>query len=411
MAYMAVVFFGILLYFGLNNFDALKEFVSWLISIISPFISAAIIAFLLNIPMRFFESSFLKNFRVRRTMAILLSYFSAFVLIFLLSWLVAPQIVESARSLLANATQYLENLNNLVDYVGNMFDIEPAGLDQFRLSYEDVINQLFNLVLSYLPDILGMSLKIGSGLISVLTSLIASIYMLASKEKLSRQFRRVLYAFTPKQAADETVRIFKLSGEVFSGFLGGKIVDSVFIGLICFIGMSLINATFIEMPFTPLISVIIAVTNIIPFFGPFIGAIPSAMILLMVNPMSALWFTLFIIILQQFDGNILGPRILGVSIGLPPLWVLIGIIAGGGLFGFPGMIAGVPVVAILYTLIREIINKRLRAAGFDDDATLIPARAEVDGIKAAKDNAVIDGDKKKTDTVKEADTAKKTETA
>ncbi|MCL2058406.1 MAG: AI-2E family transporter [Oscillospiraceae bacterium] len=371
LSYMAVVFFGVLVYFLLSNLDSISAIFSRLISILSPFIFGAIIAFLLDVPMRFFERRFLGKFKRKRTLAIMMAYLSALVAIFLLFWIVVPQILDSARSLLGNINLYLDNLNELMDYLGHQFDISAEDIDQFRLSYEDILNQLLVLVRELLPDILNISMRIGSGIISLLTALIASIYMLASKDKLFRQCRRTLYAFVAKKAADELVRIFNLSVEVFSNFISGKILDSAIIGVICFVGMSLMNAVGIEMPFIPLISVIIAITNIIPFFGPFIGAVPSAMIILIVNPVSALWFTLFVTLLQQFDGNILGPRILGESTGLPPLWVLVAIIVGGGLFGFGGMVAGVPAVAVLHTLIHELVNNKLKAAGFNDEARFI----------------------------------------
>ena len=369
--YLLLACCGILLYFALTNLKVILEWLSQLFIIFRPFIYGAIIAFLLDIPMRFVEARLFAKFQAKRILALLATYFSAFVLIFLLFWLVMPQIIESTLSLLGNANQYLDNLNELMDYISVHYNIGPEGVDQFRLSYEDIIDKLLTMVRETLPDIVNISMKIGSSVVSGLTAVIASIYMLASKEKLFTQCRRALYAFVPKRAADSVRSVLHLSVSIFSSFISGKILDSVIIGLICFIGLTLINATFAQMPFIPLISVIVAVTNIIPFFGPFLGAIPSAMIILIVNPMSALWFTVFIVILQQFDGNILGPRILGGSTGLPPLWVLIAIIVGGGLFGFPGMIAGVPAIAVLHTLTREVIDNRLQKGGFSEDANYV----------------------------------------
>ena len=378
LAYLIVVCFGVLLYFALSNFDSILAFLSRFASILSPFIYGAILAFLLDMPMRFFEKGVFGNFKKRRTLSILTTYTCALVLIFLLFWIVVPQIIDSTRSLLGNVNVYLDNLNGFMDYFGRQFNLGPESVDQFRVSYEDILNQLLTMARGLLPDIINISMKIGSGIVSILTALIASVYMLSSKDKLFRQCRRMLYAFAPKPAADEVVRIINLTVDVFTNFISGKILDSAIIGVICFIGMSLMNAVGIEMPFIPLISVIVAITNVIPFFGPFIGAVPSAMIILIVNPISAFWFVVFIIVLQQFDGNILGPRILGDSTGLPPLWVLAAIIVGGGLFGFPGMIAGVPAIAVLYTLTHELVNSKLRAAGFNDDARSIVNAAEGD---------------------------------
>ena len=381
ISYLAVTCFGVLLYFALSNIESLLAFLSRLISIASPFVLGAVIAFLLDMPRKFFEDRIFPRFKRKRILAILASYSSALVLIFLFFWIVVPQIIESARSLLANINVYLFNLNEFIAYFGRQFNVDTEYIDQFRLSYEDILNQLLAIVREFLPDIINISMKIGSGVINILTALIASVYMLASKDKLMRQCRRSLYAFAPKQTADETIRIINISIKVFANFIGGKILDSAIIGVICFIGLSIINAIASEIPFIPLITVIVAVTNVIPFFGPFIGAIPSAMLILMVNPISALWFTGFIIVLQQFDGNILGPQILGDSTGLPPLWVLVAIITGGGLFGFLGMVAGVPVIAIINTLFQELLNNKLRAAGFDNDARYIEKNERKPGVR------------------------------
>lgn len=370
LAYLAIVCFGVLLFFALNNFTSILSFIANIIGIFSPFLYGVVIAFLLHIPMKFFEEKVFAKFRGRRVLAIITTYICALVSIFLLFWIVVPQIIESIRSLLGNTNQYLHNFNEFMDYMGGQFNLGSEIVDQFRLSYEDLINQLLALAMEMLPDILDLSMRIGTGVVRILTAFIASVYMLASKDMLLRQCRRALYALAPKRAADEAVRIVRLTVYMFTGFLGGKVLESALIGVVCFIGMSLMNAIAVEMPFIPLITVIVAVTNVIPFFGPFIGAIPSAMILLMINPISALWFIIFVVIIQQLDGNILGPRILADSTGLPPFWVLVAIVVGGGLFGFAGMIAGVPLLAVIYTLISEFVKTRLNKAGLDGDARL-----------------------------------------
>ena len=181
--------------------------------------------------------------------------------------------------------------------------------------------------------------------------------------------RRVTYALLSRDKADRVLRISRQANEVFSGFIAGKIIESAIIGMLCFAGM-----TIFRMQYALLISVVVGVTDVIPFFGPFIGAIPSIMILLIVDPWDALYFGIFVLALQQFDGNILGPKILGDSTGLSPIWVLVAIIVGGGLFGFAGMVVGVPTFAVLYALTREWVTDRLRARGLDEEGRpLLPA--------------------------------------
>ena len=391
LSYLAVVCFGIIIYFALNNYTVLMSSLSRLFTVASPFIYGAVIAFLLDIPTRYFEGRFFSKFARQRLMAILTTYLCTMILLVLFFRLVIPQTIESALILLGNVNQYLNNLNNLMDYFGRQFHLGPESVDQFRLSYEDILNRLLSMVRELLPDIVNISMKIGSRIVTILTAIIASVYMLAGKAKLFRQCRRALYAFAPRQTADAAIRILNLSSGIFSGFIGGKIFESAIVGVICLLGMSLLNATLIEMPFIPLVTLIVAVTNVIPFFGPVIGAIFSSMILLIVNPMSAFWFMIFITIVQQIDGNYLGPRILGVSTGLPPFWVLVAIIVGGGLFGFAGMMAGVPAVAVLHSLISELIDVRLRATGLNSEAT---ANARADGVGGADGEGVGEGEDK-----------------
>ena len=378
LMYLAVAFFGIILYFALNNYDTLLAAISRFVFVFRPFIYGAVIAFLLDIPTRYFERVF-RKFKKPRVLAIPTTYLCSFLVLILLVRLIAPQIIDSAFSLINNVNLYFENLNELMDNIESQFHLDPDTVNQFRISYEDVLNQLLSMLRELLPGIVDFSVKVGSGVINFLTALISSVYMLASKDKLFRQSRRALYAFTPKKAAEAVRRVIRLSSDVFSGFIGGKIFESVIVGVICFIGITIIDAFLIGIPFIPLITIIVTVTNIIPFFGPFIGAIISAMILLMVDPMGAFWFLVFILILQQFDGNYMGPKILGVSTGLPALWVLVAIIVGGGLFGITGMIAGVPALAVLHTLMRELIDNRLKTLGYDSDAVEVANGGDTPG--------------------------------
>ena len=175
-----------------------------------------------------------------------------------------------------------------------------------------------------------------------------------SKETLIAQLKKALYAILKKETAQNLVRFARESHKIFSGFVNGKLLDSLIIGILCFIGMSIIG-----FEFTMLISFIVCCTNVIPFFGPFLGAIPSILILLMVNPWQALWFAIFVFVLQQLDGNVIGPKILGDSTGLPALWVMFAILVGGGIFGIIGMFIGVPLFSVLYTLVKEYVEERL----------------------------------------------------
>ncbi len=393
---IAVVCVGVLFFVLLTNLSVAFETFSWFFAIIRPFIIGLVIAYLLNIPLRFFEKTIFAKFSKKRFFSVLLTYILAFMALVLLISLVLPQILDSVQLLVQSIPSYLDDLNNLVSYLGERYEIDSEVIDSLFLSYNTLIIDMLDYVGDFtklVPDLLGITVQVGSGIISALTAFIASVYMLVGKEKLLRQAKRLLYAFSPKSYADEAIRIGKLSNKIFSGFISGKLLDSAIIGLICFCFVSVCNFFYLtfgieslNIPYGLLISIIIGVTNIIPFFGPFLGAIPSVMILLMANPLGALWFTIFVIVLQQFDGNILGPKILGDSTGIPPIWVLISIIVGGGMFGFPGMVLGVPTTAVLYTLIGDLLANRLESRGLPE--YLEDEEKEVQYIEVipAKDN-------------------------
>lgn len=197
-------------------------------------------------------------------------------------------------------------------------------------------------------------------LVAAITALISSIYMLSGKNILTSQIKKILFAVFPVKKVDHFLGICHRANDIFVGFINGKLIDSAIIGVLCFLLCSILR-----IDYAPLISVVIAVTNIIPFFGPLVGAIPSIMLLIIVNPWAALRFGIMIIALQQFDGNILGPKILGNSTGLSAIWVLVAIVVGGGLFGFPGMLLGVPTFAVIYMLTRDFVASRLEAKQID----------------------------------------------
>jgi predicted PurR-regulated permease PerM len=203
--------------------------------------------------------------------------------------------------------------------------------------------------------ILNFSWNFVSVLIRTVIGFIVSIYILLDRERFTVQFRKLTYAIFSKKQSERLFEISKLSARMFNSFIIGKTVDSLIVGVICYIFMLIFG-----WPYPVLISLIIGVTNMIPVFGPFIGAIPALFLLFIVDPSAALWFALFIIILQQIDGNIIGPLILQDSMGLPSLWIMFAIIIGGGFFGLIGMFLGVPVFAIIYVIVKEIVNQRLK---------------------------------------------------
>lgn len=360
---LAVVIIGILFYLGVSNLDLVHQAASGVVQVLSPFVGGFVIAYLLDGPVRFFEN----RFKWKRGLCIALSYALAVLLVAVLLSFVLPQVLQSIMVLADNLNGYLNSLNGLVANVSGKFQLDEDLVEGMMLSYTDLMKQAADLVRAFLPQLLNYSMAVGSGLVSALTAVIASVYMLMGKQRLLGQLRKLVYAFLPLPKAQRTLAVCSGANRVFTGFINGKLIDSAIIGVLCFILMSIF-----QMPFALLISVVVGVTNIIPFFGPFIGAIPSIMILLMVDPIVAVEFGVMILVLQQFDGNILGPKILGDSTGLSAIWVLVAIIVGGGLFGFVGMVVGVPAFAVLYSLTSEFLAARLKAKNIDENGQPLP---------------------------------------
>lgn len=356
---LIVVFAGVAFYMALSNFDALRAQLRAWLGILSPFVWGLVIAYLLDAPVRFFES----KLGGRRKLSILISYVLAFLVVGFLLRMVLPQIGDSLFLLAGRIPSYLDNLSVLMQNSR----LDELGLDKVLGSYQELLEKATGMVSSFLPKIVGYGVAIGNGFISAVTALISSVYMLMGKDRLLRQLRKAVLALLPLPRARSVLEVCSHANRVFGGFIIGKIIDSSIIGVLCFVCMTLLR-----LPFAVLISVIVGVTNIIPFFGPFIGAVPSILILLIVDPIAALKFAVFVLLLQQFDGNILGPKILGDSTGLSALWVLVAIIVSGGLFGFAGMVVGVPVFAVLYALASSFFARRLREKGIDEEGNPLP---------------------------------------
>ena len=368
-SHLIVVFAGILFYLGLSNFNQVKAVAGQVAGLLSPFFVGIAIAYLLDGPARFFQA---KLFRGRRGPAVAMAFVCALVLVGVLLGLVIPQVVQSlttlASTLTAGMPGYLAQLREWIQQLSTQFGLDPEELNKALASYTQLLSQASSLITTMLlPRLLNYSVAIGSGLVTAITAIISALYMLLEKDKLLRQLRKVIYAALPPKRSHRVLAVCSQANQVFSGFINGKLLDSLIIGIICFFGMTLLR-----MPLTVLISTVIGVTNVIPFFGPFIGAIPSIMILLIFDPIKALEFAVFVLVLQQFDGNILGPKILGDSTGLSALWVLVAIIVGGGLFGFAGMVLGVPAFAVLYSLSSDWLALALRRRGVDENGDPLP---------------------------------------
>lgn len=302
----------------------------------------------------YFEQKIFSRFKRKRHFAIATVFLISFVCLGALIAIIVPQIGISVDLLWTKLPIFFKELEKQIPLFVERFNLDPNFINSLFGSWEDITTEFTKNLRELLPQAINISVNFGNALIKTLMALFASAYMLASKEQLLCQLRKVIYALFNENNATRTLQIASHSNRVFADFVVGKLLDSLIIGLMCFIGMQMIYRDY-----AVLISVIIGITNIIPFFGPFIGAVPSIFILLIADPLAALIFAVFILALQQFDGNFLGPRILGESTGLSPLWVLVSITVGGGLFGFIGMLVGVPTFAVIYSLVSAFVNNRV----------------------------------------------------
>lgn len=361
-----------------GNYESFSEGVGTIKTIVSPFIYGFVMAYLLspiyNATVRGLYKLLGKYFKNKQRLfsfcKLVASVVAVVCLIGAVAGLIAlivPQVIESLTGILKSLPQRLTQLSALFNDITSKMDNKRLAMRMSEI-YAQVQTNLIELAQTKLLP--GMGTLVGQvstqvlltlkTMMNVMIGVMACVYMLNSKERFQGQFKKVILATLPKEKAEAVFDFAKFTNRTFGGFINGKIIDSIIIGIICFILMEIFG-----FPYPILISAIIGITNVIPFFGPFIGAIPAAIIILLVSPIHALYFLILIFILQQVDGNIIGPAILGNTTGIASFWVLFSIVIGGGLFGFIGMVLGAPVFAIIYYYFSRSINKRLEAKGLE----------------------------------------------
>lgn len=343
--------------------------------ILSPIIWGFVIAYLLTPFVKFFERKLthplgLKMFKKRperadgfgRGLSVTISLIVMLGIITALFSIVLPQLYNSLVSIFANLNS---SFNRAVEWANKWLDDYPDIRNFFTTFLGDIESSLTSWAQSALPQMGNILASLSLGVINVikalanfLISLVISVYVMYSREKFIAQAKKILYSIASVKRSNGILSVLRFTNKSFMGFFSGKLLDSLIIGILCYIGCLIIG-----IKDSVLIAVIVGVTNIIPFFGPFIGAVPSALIVLMYSPLQCLIFILFIIVLQQFDGNILGPKILGNATGLSGFWVMFSILVGAGLLGPIGMIIGVPLFAVIYSGIKFLVGRRLKNIG------------------------------------------------
>lgn len=360
----------IVLYWLLHETERVLAFVSGIIQMVNPFIAGACLAFILNVPMRFIERQLrrIPKMRGHRPVAILLTILLVVMIVVFVFNMLIPQLKETMLTItqqlpgFVNRTEKmirkaLEDNPQMMQWVLENTEIGSYDWSSLTKQAVDLIGQGLTTVLNGAVTAVG---GVINAVWSVFLAVVFAIYALAGKETLARQGRRLAYALFPEKWADQTVRVLRLSNTTFSNFFSGQCLEVVILGCLFAVGMSICG-----MPYMPLVSVLVAITAFIPVVGAWIGCVLGAFFILVNDPMQAVWFVVLFLVLQEIENNLIYPRVVGTSIGLPSMWVLVAVTLGGELMGVAGMMLMIPLVSVLYTLLREFSSNRLENKGID----------------------------------------------
>lgn len=363
---LLIITYAVVLVMVLARLDVIGFALTQLLGLFRPLIIGFALAFILNRPCHFFFRMYNRGLGktraagAARPLAVVTSYLALIIVVAGVFSFVLPKLAESIQTFVLNLSTYIANVQGWINQLADYFHLDIAELDLSNLN--KTLENLFRQALGFLSGLGSQLLQFTAGVVSLVVTgvlaLVFSIYMLSGKEKLLGQCRRVLRAYVPPKFADPITDVVHLTSETFTRFVTGQFVEACILGSLCAIGM-----LFIQADYAPLIGVTVGASAIIPVAGAYIGAVLSAVLLLMVSPLKAFIFLIFLVILQQIEGNVIYPKVVGSSIGLPGIWVLAAVTVGGGLLGLEGVLLSVPVASVLYTLLRRDVRRRLERSG------------------------------------------------
>ena len=375
-----LITYAVVLVAVIVKIDAVGGWLGGVLKAFEPLYIGFAIAFVLNRPCRFFARLYAKGLegkaeKLARPLAVVTAYVLLFAIVSAVLALVIPELIQSIEAFVGNLTTYTENLQGLYDRVVAFLDMENMAelnlSETLNNALGNILSGVLNTLTNTLPQLISATGLVVSALVTTLLSFVFSVYMLAGAPKFIGQCRRLAVQYLPKKMVEPTLSVARLTADTFTKYVSGQIVEAGILGVLCFLGMCIFG-----FDYAPLISVIIAVCALVPIAGAYIGAIVSALLLLMIEPMQAIWFLVFLIILQQLEGNLIYPRVVGTSIGLPGIWVLAAVTVGSSLMGFAGLIIGVPLTAVLYTLLKRNLHKREAAQNPPVEETAEPEAEE-----------------------------------
>ncbi len=366
-----LILFTVLLLVGLQKFEYVLNAIWALFHLAMPFIVGGAIAFILNVPMCFLERHLFPRhigryrnplYRLRRVLSLILTFALVVAVLSVLSLMVLPEMARSIVTVGDHITVFWADAISFInqfaaDYPEIVTEVQSYLSDWSRIDWGQVGERVFSFLSN--GNILGNTFSVASSIINSLANfvigLVFAIYLLLQKRTLAGQFKRVLYSFIPERHADRFLEICQLTRDTFSSFISGQCLEAFILGLMFFIAMTLLR-----MPYALVISALIAVTALIPIFGAFIGCAVGVFLILIVNPIQALWFLILFLVLQQIEGNLIYPHVVGNSVGLPSIWVLMAVTLGASTMGIVGMIINIPLCSIIYTLLRQSVRRRLQ---------------------------------------------------
>ena len=350
-----ILSYAALLVLGVIYFESIFQYLGELLNIIQPFIIGFILAFIFNIPMKFFEKKLaIQNKKKRRVVSAILSVLLILLVLLLVVMVVVPQVIENVRTLIDNLPSIFAQAEKWLNYVFEEIRLSPDLLDKINEFQTRFAQTFISTLTAWAPNIASGVSHITTSVINIFMGFVMAIYMIFSKDKLIRQVKKFAHALFNDQHYQYISEVVKLTGTTFENFLAGQLTESIIIGVLCYIGCMIL-----DIPYASIAAIVIGFTNIIPYFGPIIGAVISSVLILFVSPVKALIFLVFSTLLQQFESNLIYPHVVGNSVGLSALWVLFAVSVGGGLFGIPGMVFGLPTFSVIYELLRRWTNYRL----------------------------------------------------
>lgn len=357
--WIILILVAVISYWGLNNFNIITNTIKTIFSVLFPFILGGVLAFILNIPMFQIENKLKKKIKNKdglvRTIAILLSLLLLVLIIAFVSLLLIPELIENIKVLINSIPGIMDKLEHFILDLLDKYPDMQVQIQQMFSENGNINDVITNLLNYFVNGSVGFISSLVSSFVTIFTAIVFSVYMLSQKEYLVRGTKKLLYALLKKEQADKVVEIGILSNKVFSKFISGQCLEAVILGILMFIAF-----TIFRFPYALVLAVLTAITALIPIFGAMLAMAVGAILIAITDPMQAIVFVIVFQVIQQIEGNFIYPKVVGKSVGLSPMWTLLSITVGGNLFGIVGMLIGLPVASILYALLTEVVNHKLK---------------------------------------------------